>query len=350
MNPFIAVLFQIIPLAMGVFTLALGLLILATGEMPPSFVAGHVLVFLTSICVALFCTAATIIRLLTKHSSPFWLVAMPLLGYAVGLGTSGYGIWLFYDVLSPEHIIAGHIVFGLGLISCCVATVATASVKFTLIPRNSAGRPGEIPAEAFSTGVGRLLVAVPVICTLAALGVAGISYRDGDPMTYLTVSCVLGGIGLVCASLIGLVASVVRQVRNTYSDKDRCLWPGLALVTGSINILAGLAVLFFVQGTVRFAPGFVLIGLGIVCYSILSKVLLLALVWRRSFPLANRIPLIPVCTALVSLFIAVFLFQEAQAQSALFIPARVVAGLGAICFTLFSIVSILESGTSTGEK
>ena len=29
-----------------------------------------------------------------------------------------------------------------------------------------------------------------------------------------------------------------------------------------------------------------------------------------------------------------------------FIPARVLVGLGAICFTLFSIVSILESGTS----
>ena len=30
-----------------------------------------------------------------------------------------------------------------------------------------------------------------------------------------------------------------------------------------------------------------------------------------------------------------------------FIPARVLTGLGAICFTLFSIVSILESGTSS---
>ncbi|MDZ5007297.1 DUF2776 family protein, partial [Clostridium perfringens] len=29
-----------------------------------------------------------------------------------------------------------------------------------------------------------------------------------------------------------------------------------------------------------------------------------------------------------------------------FVPAHVMVGLGAICFTLFSIVSILESGTS----
>jgi hypothetical protein len=30
-----------------------------------------------------------------------------------------------------------------------------------------------------------------------------------------------------------------------------------------------------------------------------------------------------------------------------FIPARVLVGLGVICFSLYSIVSILESGTSS---
>jgi len=36
----------------------------------------------------------------------------------------------------------------------------------------------------------------------------------------------------------------------------------------------------------------------------------------------------------------------ASLHNAYFVPARVLAGLGGICFTLFSIVSILESGTS----
>ena len=40
-----------------------------------------------------------------------------------------------------------------------------------------------------------------------------------------------------------------------------------------------------------------------------------------------------------------FLFEEAAYKEKFFVPARVIAGLGAICFTLFSIVSILESGT-----
>ena len=34
-----------------------------------------------------------------------------------------------------------------------------------------------------------------------------------------------------------------------------------------------------------------MIGLGLVCYSISSKVILLAAIWRNTFKLANRIPL-----------------------------------------------------------
>lgn len=48
------------------------------------------------------------------------------------------------------------------------------------------------------------------------------------------------------------------------------------------------------------------------------------------------------------LFLSAFLFEMAGMHEAYFVPARVLAGLGGICFTLFSIVSILESGTSKG--
>ncbi len=89
-----------------------------------------------------------------------------------------------------------------------------------------------------------------------------------------------------------------------------------------------------------------MIGLGLVCYSISSKVILLAAIWRNTFKLANHIPLIPVFTALACLFLSAFLFEMASLHNAYFVPARVLAGLGGICFTLFSIVSILESGTS----
>lgn len=43
-------------------------------------------------------------------------------------------------------------------------------------------------------------------------------------------------------------------------------------------------------------------------------------------------------------------FEMASIHEVYFVPARVLAGLGGICFTLFSIVSILESGTSKGNR
>ena len=92
--------------------------------------------------------------------------------------------------------------------------------------------------------------------------------------------------------------------------------------------------------------GFILIGLGLVCFSISSKILLLAKVWRQEFKLANRIPLIPVMTALFALFLGAFLFEEATVDNAFLFPLEVLIGLGRYLFSLFSIVSILESGTS----
>lgn len=103
-------------------------------------------------------------------------------------------------------------------------------------------------------------------------------------------------------------------------------------------------------GNVANTTGFIMMGLGLVCFSISSKVILLAKVWKQSFALANRIPLIPVLTALLCLFLAAFLFEEGLYDNAFFVPARVLVGLGAICFCLFSIVSILESGTSKNES
>ena len=42
--------------------------------------------------------------------------------------------------------------------------------------------------------------------------------------------------------------------------------------------------------------GFVLMGLALICWSISSKVILLARIWHADFPLAARIPIIPILT------------------------------------------------------
>ncbi|MXF28771.1 DUF2776 family protein, partial [Escherichia coli] len=51
-------------------------------------------------------------------------------------------------------------------------------------------------------------------------------------------------------------------------------------------------------------------------------------------------------TCLFCLFLASFLAEMAQTDMGYFIPSRVLVGLGAVCFTLFSIVSILEAGSA----
>ncbi|MEU5840469.1 DUF2776 family protein [Rhodococcus sp. NPDC047139] len=80
----------------------------------------------------------------------------------------------------------------------------------------------------------------------------------------------------------------------------------------------------------------------------LSKVGPLALAWRRTFASANRVPRVPIVTAPSCLFLAAFVFEAAVADPSVYIAARVLVGLGAVCFTLYSIVGILESGTSSG--
>ncbi|WP_406324212.1 DUF2776 family protein [Streptomyces sp. NBC_01637] len=95
---------------------------------------------------------------------------------------------------------------------------------------------------------------------------------------------------------------------------------------GSLSMIWGIGVLVFDNDS-YLTPGFVMIGLGLVCFSILSKVGLLALVWRQTFSLANRVPLVPILTALACLFLAAFVFQAAVVDSNAFIAARVLVGL-----------------------
>lgn len=169
--------------------------------------------------------------------------------------------------------------------------------------------------------------------------------KSSEHNAYYVAGHVMAGLACICSSLVALVATIVRQIRNNYTKAERKQWPALVLIMGSISILWGLQVLANSNPALS-STGYIMIGLGLVCYSISSKVILLAAIWRNTFKLANRIPLIPVFTALACLFLSAFLFEMASLHNAYFVPARVLAGLGGICFTLFSIVSILESGTS----
>ncbi|MBD7919214.1 DUF2776 family protein [Cellulomonas sp. Sa3CUA2] len=346
MNRTISILFRAIPLVMGLVCLAFGLDILSGGDDAAHFVAGHVNIALTAICIALFTTAATIIRQLIHRYGEVWEIALPALGYLVSIGTMIWGAVVVTGGDEPKHVVAGHVMLGIGFIAACVSTVATASTKFVLIQQSAARSPGSGPPDgAYSRAVGRVLVALPALFATAGLVLAATLYAQGGT-PQLVAAHVLTGLSLICAALVALVASIVRQVRNEFGDAERFRWSWWVVAMGTINVATGIGVLLASDDPARLAPGTVLIGLGLVCFSILSKVLLLALVWRRVFALANRIPLIPVGTALACLFTAAFLFEGTERQPGLFVGAHVMVGLGAVCFTLFSIVSILEAGTS----
>lgn len=353
MNYYISILFRAIPLVMGAICLGYGFYVKDLGQAMGSdfVVAGHVLIYLTAICIALFTTAATIIRQLINKYNDFYKWALPTIGYLSGIFTivSGIVLWQI-GIYNPPYFVSGNVVFGLGLITCCVSTVATASTKFMLIPKNGANlKEGDKPEDAFKESTVKTLIAIPIICTIIGLGRGIYLLFTSTSADHFVAGHVLIGISLVCASLICLVVSIVKQIQNTFTDKERYKWAICVAVLGTIDILWGIALLCIAKEPAWIAPGYVLIGLGIVCYSILSKVLLLGMVWRKSNPLAKRVPLIPVLTALTCLFIGAFLFEAEIFNIAYFIPARVMIGLGAICFTLFSIVSILESGTSTSK-
>ncbi len=346
MNYWISILFRAIPLVIGAICLGLGLYVRAGGTDANHYIAGHVLISLTAICIALFATAAVIIRQLIGTFSRGWKFILPIVGYAVALATIIWGLNLRNQGGSAAFV-AGHIVFGVGLIAACVTTVATSSTSFTLIPKNAKRRHEDgVPAEAYGAGAGTTLILVPIVATAIAVIFAAMLLSRSAEAPHFIAGHVLVGLAAICSSLIALVSTVVRQVRNQFDEGERWWWTLWVLLMGSATFVWGLFVLFGSQRPERIAPGCILLGLAMICYSIISKVWLLALVWRRTCALANRIPIIPVMTCLACLFFSDFLSEAAMTDSNFFIPARVMAGLGAVCFTLFSIVSILEAGTS----
>lgn len=350
MNYGISILFRAIPLLMAVICFCYGGYIYMAGDDAARLTAGPVIFFLGSICLALYATAATIIRQLIHTYNNTVKYLLPIMAYAVALCTFIMGLVMFVRQGDPSFFVSGHVVCGLGLIAMCVSTAATASSKFSLIPENSASEAGRMPNPAgFSSAEVAVLIGFVIFVSLVAWGWAAVLLSHGRSAPHLVAGCVMGGIACVCTSLIALVASIARQARGVYANKEKGLWTWLVFGMGCLAFIGGLIVIFVAWGRNVDFVGFVLIGLGLISFSISSKVILLAKTWRAEYPLASRIPIIPVVTALACLFMAAFLFEEGLFKPKFFVPSRVLVGFGAICFTLYSIVSILESGTSKSK-
>lgn len=346
MNYGISILFRAIPVFMALFCFSFGMFVYDESLFPGRLVAGPVLMALGMICVALFATAATIIRQIINSYNAVAKFTLPILGYCAAVVTFVCG-WRYMKIdETAAHIVAGHVICGISFIVACVSTTATVSTRFMLIPENATCNDDDYPATAFTPGQVRLFIGIVVTMAATAwLWAVYLLSRAAESDAFYIAGHVMSGLACVCTSLVALVVTILRQICNRFVESDGRRYPFLVIAMGMLAILWGLVVLSD-RVTSLSVTGYIMIGLGLVCFSISSKVILLAAVWRRTFKLANRIPLIPIFTAFICLFLSAFLFEMASTHSAYFVPARVLAGLGAICFTLFSIVSILESGTS----
>ena len=231
MNHGISILFRVIPVVMAFICFFLGGFIFLYGDDGARQVAGPVVFFLGAICLALFATAATIIRQLIHKFHTVLKYIIPGFGYVVAFLTIASGIWICGFAENSNFIVSGHVVAGVGLIAACVSTAATSSTKFYLIPANSANATNEVNKEGFSVMTQNVLIGLTLLFSLIAWAWAIVLLsRSSEGAYFFVAGTVMGGLACICTSLIALVASIAKQIRNTYGESDRKNWPKLVLV------------------------------------------------------------------------------------------------------------------------
>ena len=106
MNYGISILFRAIPLAMAIFCFGYGAFIYGYGDDGSRVVAGPVVFSLGMICIALFCTAATIIRQIIHTYNKSAKYILPVIGYLaaiitiIGCRTRYHRRWIYYHLCS----------------------------------------------------------------------------------------------------------------------------------------------------------------------------------------------------------------------------------------------------------
>jgi hypothetical protein len=267
----ISVILRSIPLLMGAVCLSYGLYIYTGGSSPDFFIAGNVVISLAAICYALFAAGATISRQQKGTYGPLWEWSLLLSGYGVAAATVSYGLYLFVTDHAGQDYTAGHVVTGLGLIAACVSTVAATARHLSLIPQNSHRTAADGPPQgAPSRPAGLALTAVPLACALIAFAWACYSLTGGGTANFIG-GLVLLGLALICASLVALVATIDRQIRNAFGEAERFVSTYIVAGFAAINLVLGIVVLAVSSRPYAVVPGFVLIGLGLICFSIMSK-------------------------------------------------------------------------------
>lgn len=166
MNYGISVLFRAIPLAMALLCFGYGTFIYVLGDDPNRLVAGPVVFSLGMICIALFATAATIIRQIIQY---IWTKFSICFACHRLFGCRNYNHWwycsLYFFWWLPFIRRRACSDLELGLITICVATAATSSTRFSLIPTNAKDTGHNIPQKAFTAGQERILKGIAIMAS-----------------------------------------------------------------------------------------------------------------------------------------------------------------------------------------
>ena len=198
------------------------------------------------ICIALFATVATIIRQIIHTYGRGSLYALPIIGYLAAVVTIIGGICMFTRSTSTSSFVAGHVVAGVGLITTCVANRSNIFYTFFIDSCQLKMIGNGIPEGAFTKGQERILKTIAITISLIAWIWAFVLLAKSDVHpAYFVAGHVMVGLACICTSLIALVATIARQIRNVYTDRERKKMAKTRIVDGNRFASLGTVCYFF---------------------------------------------------------------------------------------------------------
>lgn len=113
--------------------------------------------------------------------------------------------------------------------------------SFSVDPENAAGSKSDgTPLQAYSSLIGNCLIAVPLLLTVFGFIWSVTLLRSANITPHYVAGHVLLGLTAICACLIGLVATIVHQTRNTFSEKEHWLWCYWVILLGTLTVIQDL--------------------------------------------------------------------------------------------------------------
>ena len=320
-----ATLFKTIPVVTVLFCLGYGIYLLTGNDEITKTLSGTALIF-TSVFCFLWSIFPASIGTYKKRQNSAAKKSVPLYGYIASLALIVIGIMLLNH---PEHFIAGHIACGLGLAAWSTATI-TATVARSQKRNNSTDNPTEDSVSQQKLWL-EISAAFPVLATWtwAVLLLSG----NADESYYIA-GHIMGAIACLCTALLASFAAVLRQKQNGY-----------------LRVIAFAAIIW---GVVQFAlqygqptdfVGFILIGSGIVCWSLFFPIAATVIPARAEEQKNESIALFPFVLFIICLLISLFLFEEAGLNAKFLFPARMFLGFGAFCLTSFAATGLIQIRT-----